>query len=130
MTESDTFKIPTAEEAAALPAGTWVADAEGTFWCLVDTHLGGPQRMAMDKGGRSFIALEGLSYPLDEAEINGECRHSRGANEMGHCLRCGQVTGELRPVTFDAETRQLMHEVALHNARYEESLNHEKGGQS
>ena len=51
---SDEKTVVSADEAAKLPAGQWVADKGGTFWCLVDTHMGFPQRMAMSKGGRSY----------------------------------------------------------------------------
>ena len=115
---SDENTVVSADEAAKLPAGQWVADKGGTFWCLVDTHMGFPQRMAMSKGGRSYFDIESLGYPLHLADFDGDCEHKWGANEMGHCRRCGQVSHDPRRMTFSPSDLDVFRAVAELNARH------------
>jgi hypothetical protein len=93
--------ISTPEEAGSLEPGQWVIDADGTARCLVDTHMGFPQRMWMSKRGRSFAAIDAVTFPVHLADIDWEssdypdgCPHEWGANECGHCSHCGQVSGQ------------------------------------
>lgn len=86
--------VATPTEVATLPLGQWVLDANGTARCLVDTHVGWPQRMWMSQGGRGYTGIEHIPYPLQLMELNEECPHSWGAQECGHCRRCGQVIAE------------------------------------
>lgn len=83
--------IVTAEQAEALPVGQWVIDADGTARCLVDTNVGWPQRMWMNEGGTVNIAIDGVPYPLQFADVDDVCPHSWGTQECGHCRRCGAV---------------------------------------
>ena len=94
-------EVLTAEAAYKLPDATWVVDATDKCYCLINTHMGFPQRMAMSLNGRSLDALETLAYPLALAEVDGECAHGRGTWELGHCERCGQVVAEPRPMFID-----------------------------
>jgi hypothetical protein len=94
-----TNEVATAEDAKELPSGQWVEDANGKAFCLIDTHMGWPQRMAMR--GSTLQALERLSYPLHLADFVGECEHKWGTHELGQCRRCGVVIAEPHPVTFD-----------------------------
>lgn len=120
---SDEYEIATVEDTDRLEPGAWVIDADGDALCLVDTHLGFPQRMWMPKAkaGRVglMVNLESATYPLHEAESDPDyvCPHSRGSNEMGHCYLCGQVVGELRPVTFSDDQMTVFRAAARHNAR-------------
>jgi hypothetical protein len=82
----------------ALQPGQWVWAPDGTPLCLVDTHVGWPQRMWMHQDGRSYTAVDRVPYPLTLAEINeppDACRHRR-TQECGHCTRCGRVVAEPR----------------------------------
>jgi hypothetical protein len=90
----DVCRIETPAEAWRLPLGTWVYDRRGVKWCLVDTHVGWPQRMFMSTGSRSCVSVEWMSYPLAEAVLYGDCTHSWGTQECGHCRSCGQLVGE------------------------------------
>lgn len=110
-----TVTVENAEQAASLPDGQWVEDVNGKPWCLIDTHMGFPQRMGMHK--RSLTSLESLAYPLHLGDFVGECDHKWGTHEMGHCVRCGVVVAEPRPVFFDEEQMTLLREVAEMNAR-------------
>jgi hypothetical protein len=101
---SDKNEVQTAEAAKDLPDATWVFDSTDNPYCLIDTHMGFPQRMAMRKGGRSLTALENLTYPLHLAEFTGDCEHKWGHHELGHCHRCGQVSAEPRPLFIDFHT--------------------------
>ena len=118
---TDEYEVATADDARLLPPGQWCLDATGTVYCLVDTHMGFPQRMAMSKGGRGFTALDNIAYPLHLADFDGECEHRWGANEMGHCRRCGQVSHDARPTHFDAEQMRVFRLAAEHNKRVAES---------
>jgi hypothetical protein len=91
------------------PDGQWVEDADGSFWCLVDTHMGFPQRMAMAKGGKYLTAIENLAFPLRPCRIDlGEpCPHRWGLVAEGHCRRCGELI-EWRPLYFDGQTKGLL----------------------
>lgn len=73
--------------------GEWVLDAEGNPWCLMNTHVMVAQ--VMWKAGRAhhYVALDQVSFPIYEAEFNGECEHKR-TQECGHCERCGAVVGD------------------------------------
>ena len=75
----------------------------------------------MSKGGRGFTALDNIAYPLHLADFDGECEHRWGANEMGHCRRCGQVSHDARPTHFDAEQMRVFRLAAEHNKRVAES---------
>lgn len=113
----DIITVATADEAHLLEPGQWCEDASGETYCLVDTHKGFAQRMAMSKGGRAFTALDNLVYPLHLGDFIGDCEHRWGANEMGHCRRCGQVSEEPRPWHFTAEGMDVFRKAAEHNAR-------------
>jgi hypothetical protein len=112
-----TNEVATADEAKALPSGQWVQDTNGKAWCLIDTHMGFPQRMGMH--GNSLVSLESLAYPLHLGDFVGECEHRWGTHELGNCVRCGVVVAEARPVFFDEGTQKMMHAVAESNARAE-----------
>jgi hypothetical protein len=94
--------IATIEEAKALPDGQWAQDADGTFVCLMDTHMGWPQRMAMPKGGRSLHSLEQLVFPLHlcDLALDEPCPHKWGLIGEGHCRRCGELI-DWRPMYLD-----------------------------
>lgn len=121
--ERDEFEIATVEETDRLTPGTWVIDADGDALCLVDTHMGFPQRMWMVKARKGRVSLlvdlPSATFPVHEAEIDPDfrCEHRHGKNEMGHCYVCGQVVGELRPVTFSDEQMAVFRAAAAHNAR-------------
>ncbi len=121
MTDSSIVNTP--EETDALPVGQWVIDAKGTKLCLVDTHMGWPQRMFMTCGGGSFVGVSHVVYPLGLADITDEtpCPHSWGANECGHCVRCGVVSAEARRVVFEPFAEAVVHMAAEHNSRIEEA---------
>ena len=55
--ERDEFEIATVEETDRLTPGTWVIDADGDALCLVDTHMGFPQRMWMVKARKGRVSL-------------------------------------------------------------------------
>ena len=95
MTEN---KVETVETAEALPSGQWVQDATGSVYCLIDTHMGFPQRMAAHK--RSLTNLSNLTYPLYLCDFVGDCEHKWGTYELGQCVRCCQVVAEPRPLVF------------------------------
>jgi hypothetical protein len=120
---SDDNTIETIEDVDRLKPGEWVIDADGDPLCLVDTHLGWPQRMWMHKARKGFVgvcsAIERATFPLARAEIaeDFECQHRSGTNECGHCHICGQVVGESRPLFFDAETAAMVSAAGRHNAR-------------
>lgn len=116
MTDENTIHTP--EQAAELPDGTWTVDAEGKAWCMLDTHVGFPQRMAGYK--RSLTNLDNLAYPLQLADFDGECEHKWGHHELGQCVRCGIRIAEPRPVTFDAPTMDAFRAAAAMNARHED----------
>jgi hypothetical protein len=103
-----TDTIATPAEVEALPPGQWVWDANGTPLCLVDTYVGWPQRMWMDRRGGHFViaidATDLVAYPLTLAEPDepaDACQHAR-TQEMGHCLRCGRVVADPRTQHFAA----------------------------
>ena len=48
---SDQNDVMSAEQAGTLAPGTWVGDFSDNYWCLVDTHVGFPQR----KIGRAHV---------------------------------------------------------------------------
>lgn len=85
-----------------LTPGEWVIDADGDALCLVDTHLGWPQRMWMPKAKKGtvglVVSLEHARFPVALAEIDPSyvCTHGRGTNECGHCYLCGVVVAEAR----------------------------------
>lgn len=111
--------ISTPEEAAELPVGQWVFDADGTPLCLVDTHLGWPQRMFMTSFAKSFTAVDGVAYPLELADVtdDDQCPHSWGFNECGHCKRCGVVVGESEPLFFEPDALAVFRAAAEQNSR-------------
>jgi len=98
---TDKNEVLTTEAAYALPDATWVFDSTDNPYCLINTHMGFPQRMAMAKGGRSLTALDNLTYPLHLAEFTDDCEHKWGTHELGHCHRCGQVCTEPRPLYLE-----------------------------
>lgn len=116
---TDQNTILTPADAEKLTPGQWVFDANDTALCLVDTHMGWPQRMFMTRGGSSFTSIESVDYPLHLADIADEtpCPHRWGFNECGHCKRCGVVVGESRPLFFDPAGQALVQAAAEHNAR-------------
>lgn len=121
----DENQIADADGARAAQDGQWVEDSEGKPWCLIDTHLGFPQRMAMYK--TSLTAVENLAYPLHLADFVGECEHKWGTAELGHCYRCGVVVGEPRPVFFDEGQMALFEAAGRANARAEPSCSQTEG---
>lgn len=94
--------VNNAAEVDSLPVGQWAVTADGLNVCLVDTHLGWPQRMWMHPGGRAHSAIDRVTYPLRLADIieAEPCPHSWGTQECGHCRRCGQVVAEPRELVF------------------------------
>jgi hypothetical protein len=110
-------EIKSAEEARELPDGTWVIDAEEHPWCMLDTHVGFPQRMAGYK--RSLTNLDNLAYPLSLGEFEGECEHSWGTRELGQCVRCGVRVAEPCRLFFDAGGMEIFRLAAVMNARAE-----------
>lgn len=110
-------EVETVEEAEALPSGQWVQDATGQAYCLIDTYLGFPQRMAAHK--RTLTNLSTLAYPLHLADFVGDCEHKWGTHELGQCIRCGQVVAEPRPVYFDADQMAVFRADAEANARHD-----------
>lgn len=120
---SDKHTVHNAAEAEALPSGTWTVDAEGKAWCLIDTHMGFPQRMAAHK--RSLTNLDNLAYPLQQADFEGDCEHKWGTHEMGQCIRCCEVVAEPRPMFFDEEQKRIFRMAAEHNARLAPSTGQE-----
>jgi hypothetical protein len=91
-------EIATPAEAEVLPDGQWVLAADGKAWCLLDTHMGFPQRMAGQ--GRSLTNLDNLAYPLHLADFQGECEHRWGHHELGQCIRCGVRVADPTPMYF------------------------------
>lgn len=94
----DANTIETPEQTAELPAGTWVADNDGTYWCLFNTHIMWAQRMWKAEKTQSYTSLDSLPYPLQLAELGEErdgyvCPHTR-IQECGQCVRCGVVAGD------------------------------------
>lgn len=108
-----------------LTPGEWVIDADGDALCLVDTHLGWPQRMWMPKAKRGtlglVVSLEHARFPVALAEIDPSyvCEHGRGTNECGHCYLCGVVVAEARPRYFDAATLEVVREAGRMNSENE-----------
>lgn len=99
----DAIVIATAAEAELLLIGQWVVDAGGTSRCLVNTHVGWPQRMWMSGGGRAYTCIEGAAYPLrlvDLEEGPDACPHRWGTTECGHCYRCGVVAGPVKDLDW------------------------------
>lgn len=88
---SDEYVAESVEQLRALPIGTWVIDADGDPWCLVNTHVMHPQVMWMGRKGKSLVAIDQIALPAHEGEFEGDCEHRWGHNECGHCRRCGQV---------------------------------------
>ena len=109
-------EVDTIAEVADLPDGQWVQDADGDQVCLIDTHMGFPQRMAMTKGGKSMHSIEQLKYPLHLCDFNSGCEHKWGLVGEGHCRRCGQMI-DSRPVFFDDEGMALFRDAAARNDR-------------
>lgn len=105
-----------------LTPGEWVIDADGDALCLVDTHLGWPQRMWMPKAKKNtlglVVSLEHARFPVALAEVDPEyvCKHNRGTNECGHCYLCGVVVSDARPMYFDAATLDVVREAGRANA--------------
>lgn len=92
--------ITSPDEVETLPVGQWVVAANDHKYCLVDTHVGWPQRMWMSPGGMSHTGIEHLPYPLRLADLDepeDACPHEWGTQECGHCRRCGRVVAEARP---------------------------------
>jgi hypothetical protein len=106
--------IETVEAAKSLPDGQWIQDADGDYACLIDTHMGFPQRMAMSKGGRYLAALHRLTFPLSLADFVGDCEHKWGLIGEGHCRRCGHLIA-WSPVVFDEEVMDTFHAAAKAN---------------
>ena len=95
--------IATPADVDQLTPGQWVWDANNQALCLVDTYVGWPQRMWMDRRGGHFVvaidATDIVAYPLTLAEVaepDDTCQH-RQTQEMGHCCRCGRVVADPRP---------------------------------
>lgn len=117
---TDSTLIENAEQTTALAPGQWVIALDGHSYCLVDTHVGAPQRMWMSSNGSMFTAVDGIPYPLRLADLDepdDACAHGRGTNEMGHCKRCGRVVGEARRMFFDAQGIAAMKAAAAANER-------------
>lgn len=100
--------ITTAAEAATLDAGQWVQDADGTNWCLFQTHVMVHQWMWKAQKAQHYVALGGIPYPLHLCDLNEkddyQCPH-RDTQECGQCTRCGAVvsdTEKWRSMTFGA----------------------------
>jgi hypothetical protein len=91
---TDDCMVFTEDEAYELPVGQWVIDANGTQRCLVDTHVGWPQRMFMSNGGSTYVGVHFVDYPLRLADVIDECPHLWGTQECGHCKRCGALVSE------------------------------------
>lgn len=102
-------EIKTADEARELPDGTWVTDVDEHPWCILDTHMGFPQRMAGYK--RLLTNLDNLAYPLSLAAFQGDCDHRWGTHEMGQCIRCGVRVSEPRPRYFQGPPFGMFQEV-------------------
>lgn len=118
MTKND---IATFKEAEALPDGQWAQDADGDYICLVDTHLGFPQRMVMPSGGKYLMGLSALKLPIHLADFQGDCEHKWGLIAEGHCRRCGTLI-DWSPVYFDPEQMAVFEAVARRNAENEEGM--------
>jgi hypothetical protein len=122
---SDENVIKSMEGLDALAPGEWVIDADGDALCLIDTHLGWPQRMWMPKAVKGrvglVVSLEHARFPVALAEIDPEyvCKHGRGTNECGHCYLCGVVVSEPRHLVFDDETLEVVREAGRANAAYD-----------
>lgn len=103
MTDADL--IASLSEVDALAPGQWVWAADDTVWCLVNTCVGWPQRMWMAHERRGlYVALDGIPYPLLLTEPEGPpCEHSWGAQECGHCKRCGAVVVDASPESASPE---------------------------
>ncbi|MDX3661275.1 hypothetical protein PV646_28555 [Streptomyces sp. ID05-26A] len=106
----DVRRIDTPQQAQALPVCTWVYDRHGDQWCLVDTHVGWPQRMFMRGGATAFVSIEWMAYPLAEAELHGDCSHQWGAQECGHCRSCGQIVAEPKNQVWSGTVFHMPHE--------------------
>ncbi|TDW31000.1 hypothetical protein [Cryobacterium psychrophilum] len=124
---SEKNEVATTEDAKAQPDGQWVEDANGKAYCLIDTHMGFPQRMAMHK--RNLTNVDNLAYPLHLCRFVGGCEHKWGTHGLGHCIRCGVVVDEPRPMTFDDEGMELFRFAAEHNARADECRKTEPEGE-
>ena len=117
--------IRTMEAVRALPSGQWVQDADGKVACLMDTHVGFPQRMwgfKTDGGTKGRMvyhcALDRIALPLHLADVTGgECSHPFH-NECGQCEACGLPgVAEGAPRYFDPEGEAAFRAAAAHNAR-------------
>lgn len=73
--------------------GDWVLDAYDNPWCLMNTRIMVEQLMWKAGRAHHYVALDGIPFPVFEAEFSGECEHKR-TQERGHCTRCGQVVGD------------------------------------
>lgn len=128
---SDENTVLDATAAKVLSDGQWVQDADGTFLCLMDTHMGFPQRMAMVKGGRSLWSLDCLSYPLHlcDLDLDEPCPHRWGLIGEGHCRRCG-VMVEFRPLYFEEGGMEVFRAAAESNSRADRLRAEQDGGES
>jgi hypothetical protein len=90
-------QIATAEAAETLDAGQWVEDSAGKYWCLFQTHIMVHQLMWKASDSGMYVALDGVTYPLEIREIDEPegytCSHKR-IQECGQCTRCGSVVGD------------------------------------
>lgn len=98
--------IDTEEQVQSLDAGQWVFDADGREWCLFETHVMVHQWMWKAMKSHTYLALDGIPYPLVLADLDDtiECPH-RKVQECGQCTRCGLRVGDpeqWRSMTFGA----------------------------
>ena len=98
--------IETEEQVQALDAGQWVFDADGREWCLFETHVMVHQWMWKAMKSHTYLALDGIPYPLALADLDAaiKCPH-RKVQECGQCTRCGLRVGDpeqWRSMTFGA----------------------------
>lgn len=97
---SDTT-VNSTQEAEALPPGQWAIGPDGRGMCLVDTNVGWSQRMWMSDNGRSYDALDNVTYPMTLADVDEDCPHSWGTQECGHCRHCGAVVEAPRDLDWN-----------------------------
>lgn len=124
---TDENTITNAEEAKALPTGQWAVDADGKVICLMDTHMGFPQRMWGSKrdGGTKgrmvgYYSLDRAAYPIRLADVDTDACPHKTTNECGQCDICGLAeVGAFEPCYFEPEDEAVFRAAAAHNARIE-----------
>jgi len=116
--------INNVEEASLLPAGQWARDASGMAICLMETHMGFPQRMwgsKIDGGTKGHIvrycSLDRAAYPLHLGDADTDaCSHAK-SNECGQCTVCGLPGAtDASPLHFDKQGEDAFRMAAEHNA--------------